>query len=216
MDPTNEMFRNQDLDYLHEPYAPEDILISGDSAGGGLTMALLNYLNMYLRDSRGNLILSLPRGAALLSPWVDLTCSSESWEKNEGLDFLPARANNIHEPINQSIQHPVYSYCFGEKDVTTAGFLSPVTTLYPSSSADTGMPSPIKTHLRVPSLVGLSGIALEKLRSLTPAQIEDQKWCESLGSKKRDALERMVRHPLISPIFGNFSSLPPILIVLKN
>lgn len=40
----------------------ENILISGDSAGGGLSLALL----MYLRDNG----YPLPGGAILMSPWV--------------------------------------------------------------------------------------------------------------------------------------------------
>jgi|SRR6266567_925861 len=48
------------LDDLHIP--PSNILVAGDSAGGGLCLALL----MYLRDND----YPLPAGAILLSPWV--------------------------------------------------------------------------------------------------------------------------------------------------
>lgn len=48
------------LDDLHIP--PSNILFAGDSAGGGLCLALL----MYLRDND----YPLPAGAILLSPWV--------------------------------------------------------------------------------------------------------------------------------------------------
>lgn len=48
------------VEELHIP--PENIIICGDSAGGGLTLALL----MYLRDNA----YALPSGAILLSPWV--------------------------------------------------------------------------------------------------------------------------------------------------
>ena len=41
---------------------PENILVAGDSAGGGLSLALL----MYLRDNA----YPLPAGAILMSPWV--------------------------------------------------------------------------------------------------------------------------------------------------
>jgi epsilon-lactone hydrolase len=50
--------------------APEDLVIMGDSAGGGLTTALL----ITLRD-RGEL---LPAGAVLFSPWLDLTLTSDT------------------------------------------------------------------------------------------------------------------------------------------
>ena len=48
------------LDDLHIP--PSNILFAGDSAGGGLCLALL----MYLRDNA----YPLPAGAILMSPWV--------------------------------------------------------------------------------------------------------------------------------------------------
>lgn len=53
---------------------PENIIIAGDSAGGGLTVALM----MYLRDNGYD----LPCASVLMSPWVDLTMSCDSWETN--------------------------------------------------------------------------------------------------------------------------------------
>ena len=50
--------------------APEDIAIAGNSAGGGLTLAML----VVLRD-RG---IPLPSAAVALSAWTDLTASGES------------------------------------------------------------------------------------------------------------------------------------------
>lgn len=51
-----------------------NIIVSGDSAGGNLSLALL----LYLRDEK------MPRlgGGILLSPWCDLTTSLMSWETN--------------------------------------------------------------------------------------------------------------------------------------
>lgn len=48
------------------------IVVGGDSAGGGLALALC----VSLRDMGD----PLPRGLVLLSPWVDLTCESPSWD----------------------------------------------------------------------------------------------------------------------------------------
>jgi acetyl esterase/lipase len=88
INPTHPMFGGIEKRLLHEPYLPEEIMISGDSAGGGLSASFLNYLNMYLRDENGSHQLGMPRGAVLLSPWCDLSCSSKSWESNEGLANL--------------------------------------------------------------------------------------------------------------------------------
>ncbi len=51
-----------------------EIVLVGDSAGGGLCLATL----LALRD-RG---LPLPAAAAVLSPWTDLTCAGESYRSN--------------------------------------------------------------------------------------------------------------------------------------
>ncbi|KAI8328793.1 Alpha/Beta hydrolase protein [Chlamydoabsidia padenii] len=73
--------------YLLDPPAPlkpipaADIVISGDSAGGGLTMALL----LTIRDQG----LPMPGGAILISPWIDLTHSLPSCQANELTDYLP-------------------------------------------------------------------------------------------------------------------------------
>lgn len=78
---------------LSTGYKPGDIALAGDSAGGGLATVLL----VHLRD-RGNphgngaaalpAGAALPVGAALLSPWVDLSDSRNSWEKLASTDWL--------------------------------------------------------------------------------------------------------------------------------
>lgn len=65
---------------LDQQIAPEKIVVAGDSAGGGLTMALL----LDLRDREK----PLPAAAVCLSPWLDLTCSGESWTSNTGKDMM--------------------------------------------------------------------------------------------------------------------------------
>lgn len=59
-------------------YGPEDIVLAGDSAGGGLVMASL----LSLRDAGE----TLPAGAVVLSPWLDLTASGESMTSRAGRD----------------------------------------------------------------------------------------------------------------------------------
>ena len=57
------------------------VLLAGDSAGGGLAVALC----VALAEEQE----PLPRALALLSPWLDLTCSSPSWdERFEGDPIL--------------------------------------------------------------------------------------------------------------------------------
>lgn len=61
-------------------YGGGQIILAGDSAGGGLALAL----SMYLRD-RG---LPLPKCMVLMSPWTDLTASGESYTDNYEKDPL--------------------------------------------------------------------------------------------------------------------------------
>jgi len=55
---------------LSEGYSPSDIIVGGDSAGGGLALSLLVRLQ---REG-----MSFPAGQILLSPFVDLTLSGRS------------------------------------------------------------------------------------------------------------------------------------------
>jgi monoterpene epsilon-lactone hydrolase len=63
---------------LDNGVAPERIVIAGDSAGGGLTLATM----LWLRDDG----VPLPRAAALLSPWTDLAATGDSLETNKDRD----------------------------------------------------------------------------------------------------------------------------------
>ncbi|MFR4352347.1 MAG: alpha/beta hydrolase [Roseburia sp.] len=64
----------------------EQIILAGDSAGGGLAMALCHYLK-----DRGR---QLPCGLVAMSPWTDLTASGESYETNYERDPLFGRTRD--------------------------------------------------------------------------------------------------------------------------
>ncbi|KAL6070548.1 Lipase/esterase protein (Bah) [Balamuthia mandrillaris] len=68
--------------------SPTSILIGGDSAGGGLSLATI----CYLLDHG----LPLPLAAICISPWVDLTCSTESWQRHARFDYLPPISPNFN------------------------------------------------------------------------------------------------------------------------
>lgn len=57
----------------------EDIVVVGESAGGGLCMATL----VAIRDEG----LPLPAGGVASSPWLDLTCTADSYQRNERKDI---------------------------------------------------------------------------------------------------------------------------------
>ena len=123
------------VDDLH--ISPSNIILAGDSAGGGLCLALM----MYLRDNG----YPLPGGAILMSPWVgklfksdqkvdicaifthqifvDLTMSCDSWESNAQYDIVPMPMPGDHlnpiacylgEHMEKYLTHPYASPLFGD------------------------------------------------------------------------------------------------------
>jgi len=65
---------------LENQYTPDQIVVAGDSCGGGLVLSLL----INLRDANEQ----MPAAAVCLSPWTDLTCTGESWETNANKDIM--------------------------------------------------------------------------------------------------------------------------------
>ena len=63
---------------LSKGYSPNQILLCGESSGGGLIYALCLKLK--------ELGMSMPCGLIGISPWTDLTGSGESYEKNREID----------------------------------------------------------------------------------------------------------------------------------
>jgi monoterpene epsilon-lactone hydrolase len=59
---------------LDQGYAPKDILVAGDSAGGNMALATVYRLR---REGR-----PLPGGLILFSPWGDLGCVAKSYRRN--------------------------------------------------------------------------------------------------------------------------------------
>lgn len=68
---------------LDQGWFSEQIILVGDSAGGGLAMALCHYLKDMGKQ--------LPCGIVAMSPWTDLTASGESYDTNYERDPLFGR-----------------------------------------------------------------------------------------------------------------------------
>lgn len=83
-------FETKGRPFTHKAIDPSNIIFMGDSAGGGLTMSLLLYLRDYINFDKKAPLFAPVAGAALLSPWMDLSCSSPTWLSNAHLDWLPS------------------------------------------------------------------------------------------------------------------------------
>lgn len=95
---------------LDRGFRGEQIIIGGDSAGGGLAIAL----TMYLRDHN----IPLPCGIVAMSPWTDVTLSGESYKLNYELDplFGNSRKTMLFEsdyPGNHDKKDPYISPIYG-------------------------------------------------------------------------------------------------------
>ncbi|KAJ1975866.1 hypothetical protein H4R35_002955 [Dimargaris xerosporica] len=87
-------------------FRPQDVILCGDSAGGGLALAAL----MRLRDCRQ----PMPSGAILLSPWVDLHHTAPSQTANMVFDYL-MRAKEA-----RSLENPAILYATPDGTVQSA------------------------------------------------------------------------------------------------
>lgn len=72
---------------LQAGYSPQQVVIAGDSAGGGLTLATL----LALRDAGD----PLPAAAVCISPLTDLACTGESVQTRAKIDPWLTRASII-------------------------------------------------------------------------------------------------------------------------
>jgi acetyl esterase/lipase len=84
--------------------------MAGDSAGGGLALATL----VALRDA-GH---PLPAAAALISPWTDLTCSGDSFKKNQATDPVIDSTRSVKVANwyagGTTLKHPLLSPLFAD------------------------------------------------------------------------------------------------------
>lgn len=91
-------------------HKPEDIVIAGDSAGGGLTMSLL----LTLREQN----MPMPAGAALLSPWTDLALTGWTMLTNARRDPM-LRLDSASLAVRHYLQdttptHPIASSIYAD------------------------------------------------------------------------------------------------------
>ncbi len=94
---------------LEKGYKAENILMMGESAGGGLCLATL----LALRDKK----IPLPKAAVAISPWTDLSCSSETYLTKNKVSLAPLNSWNVfgHYYVAKSdVRNPYISPLFGD------------------------------------------------------------------------------------------------------
>jgi epsilon-lactone hydrolase len=83
-------------------YKPEKILIAGESAGGGLCLALL----LALKDKN----IALPVAAVAISPWTDLTCTSDSYKTKNKVSLAPLNSWTVFSKYYVGDNQPTLPY----------------------------------------------------------------------------------------------------------
>lgn len=96
---------------LERGWHPEHIVIAGDSAGGGLTLATL----LKLRDDKK----PLPGCALVMSPFADMTVTAKSHVTNDATDAILsagmlAMAEDLYVRNEADLRHPYASPVFGD------------------------------------------------------------------------------------------------------
>ncbi|KAF8161335.1 hypothetical protein B0H34DRAFT_796140 [Crassisporium funariophilum] len=199
----------------HQKVNPAHIIIAGDSAGGGLSLALLQVI----RDSG----LPLPAGGILISPWVDLTHSFPSIHINTHTDVIPESGLSFHKPsilwpppspdisnrvhaslrfrIRQTFRleepqrfNPV-STVYSEKDTKFANAIAPNAT---SNVDDVQTPMPTPNQPLTQTIV---------------VQTEDGETVEVNEQLHFYTQNSLLGHPLVSPATSYLGGLPPLLFI---
>jgi len=94
---------------LSEGFEPADILIAGESAGGGLCLAIL--LALKARN------ISMPVAAVAISPWTDLTCSSDYYRIKNKVSLAPLNSWTVFSKYyvgEGQATNPLISPLFGD------------------------------------------------------------------------------------------------------
>jgi monoterpene epsilon-lactone hydrolase len=113
-------------------FAPKDIALLGDSAGGGLIMALLLKIHQ--------LGLPAPAAAALFSPWIDLTGAGDTQKTLVGVD--------PQLDYKMNLENPALAYVAGDASKLSDPLVSPLRADYSKAAAGELPPILIQIGLR--------------------------------------------------------------------
>ena len=223
----------------HAAIPPSMIVIGGDSAGGGLALALLQVI----RDAG----LPAPAGGVLISPWCDLTHSFPSIHENTATDILPTTGLSIHRPsglwpppseemtqnMRQNLAKKILRFTrLGHHRnpsaesvaITSRGDFKTTTPRTPTSTAKWATVGHTSTsHLKVPSdESGLSPSTptLEGMSHSEPSSgISLMVNGELVTLRSQVHLycpNHLMTHPLISPVTSYLGGLPPLFVMASD
>ncbi|KAK0241337.1 hypothetical protein EDD85DRAFT_818487 [Armillaria nabsnona] len=199
---------NPPPDAQHRPVKPSHIVVAGDSAGGGISLALLQVI----RDSG----LPLPAGGVLISPWCDLTHSFPSIHLNTDTDIIPKYGLSLQKPsalwpppsqemtriVHASLRSRIRQAFKMETHEPNAS----VTTLGgPRCTTASGMPVDVGATAPLPSMDSGSQTINMTTASGDVLKIDQQVHMYAQNS--------LLGHPLVSPAMSYLGGLPPLFFI---
>ncbi|KAF8633454.1 hypothetical protein AX17_004623 [Amanita inopinata Kibby_2008] len=194
----------------HSPVNPAHIVVAGDSAGGGLALAMLQVL----RDVG----LPMPAGGVLISPWCDLTHSFPSIHTNTDTDVIPSWGlsqqkpstlwpppsdeqtqrvhDSLHSRIRQALHHRTQKMTMSSAHTASEG-------------PDYQLPIHIGSTTAVPSLGSEDNQAIKLVTEDGEAlTIDAQVHIYTQNS--------LLIHPLVSPALSYLGGLPPLFFIASD
>ncbi|KAJ3513986.1 hypothetical protein NLJ89_g2641 [Agrocybe chaxingu] len=188
----------------HIAVKPEHIVVAGDSAGGGLSLSLLQVI----RDSG----LPLPAGGVLISPWCDLTHSFPSVHINTKTDVIPESGLSFHKP---SILWPPPSPEVSTRVHASLRFRIRQAFKMEDSKIFSQLSTVISDH-NTPHLPELD-TPIPDMAPVDPEKVvvhtETGEVLEANEQLHFYTVNSLLAHPLISPVTSYLGGLPPLLFI---
>lgn len=207
----------------HQPVKPAHIVVAGDSAGGGLTLALLQVL----RDTG----LPMPAGGVLMSPWCDLTHSFPSIHTNTETDVLPPyglclqKPSTLWPPPSREVTQIVHSRlrkrihqmvrlnggeaddCISTADPLRRSMAGSIASLDEhDEDKPSRMPVNVGTTASLPSVDNKEGQTIRlQAKSGELLTVDSQIQLYTQNS--------LLGHPLVSPAVSYLGGLPPLMVI---
>ncbi|KAJ5758523.1 hypothetical protein N7520_005679 [Penicillium odoratum] len=202
--------------WLLQTYDPKEIILAGDSAGGGMVLSLL----VMMRDQE----IPLPAGAILISPWVDLTHSFPSIVEDNPGDYIPPygfrhKPSTAWPPPNADELLKIKK--LSRKETVTAKDIEEAVPAPNTESGATAIRG-YTVHEQVapdsgPAYPGQQQNADPKTLQGQPDNIHvvlDGKTVELKDQIQMYATNQLISHPLVSPVLQpSLGGLPPLQIL---
>ncbi|KAF9026049.1 alpha/beta-hydrolase [Hymenopellis radicata] len=195
----------------HRPVKPSQIIIAGDSAGGGLSLALLQVI----RD----LGLPAPAGGVLISPWSDLTHSFPSVHLSTDTDVVPPCGMSLWKPsplwpppsdemtkrVHSSLRARIRQTLKMDHHSGDAACMKRAS----SATLKSRLPADIGATITPPS------VDSPDYEPLT-LQTDSGETLTLIQQGHMYTPNRLLNHPLVSPALSYLGGLPPLLFIVSD